>query len=150
MTVTDPSRLFVDSLDMDEADANCDVTAIRSVIASWYCAMQEGGVAELLSLVTPDVIVKAPDSPTIEGKAALEQALSAFFETNSETLDYVVAEVEVHGQLAFARISESATILPRGGAKASSITGIHLTVLRRQPDGDWLIARDISSLIDHA
>ena len=133
---------------MSEADATRDVCAVRTVIDAWYGAMQEGRVAGLLSLVTHDVIVKPPGSPPIEGKNVLKEALSAFLEKNSETVEHEIEEVEVSGQVAFARVSESTTIWPRSGGNASSVNGMHLTILRRQPDGDWLIARDISSLID--
>ncbi len=110
--------------------------------------MEDGNVPELLSLVTPDVIVKAPDLPPILGISALEQGLTTFLEEYSETVDYGVAEVEVSGELAFARTSETATIMSRSGSEASTIKGMHLIILRRQPDGEWLLARDISSLID--
>ena len=125
-----------------------DKLAIRTLFESWYSAMEDGDVATLLSLVTADVIVKAPGAPPIQGSAAFEQALTAFLEEYSETVDYEIAEVEVSGQLAFARISETATIMSKSGSKASTVNGIHLTILRRQPDGEWLLARDISSLID--
>lgn len=125
-----------------------DKLAIRTLFERWYCAMEDGDVAKLLSLVTADVIIKAPGSPPILGISAVEQALTAFLEGHSETVDYEVAEVEVSGQLAFARISESARILSRSGSRAWSVNGMHLTILRRQPDGAWLLARDISSLMD--
>jgi uncharacterized protein (TIGR02246 family) len=132
---------------MDSTDATHDVNAIRSVFESWYRAMEDGDVAELLGLVTNDVIVKAPGSPAVEGQSALEHALSAFFEACCETVVYNVEEVEVCGELAFARVLECATILAKSGADASSMSGMHLTILRRQSDGEWLIARDVSSLL---
>ena len=127
--------------------ANDDL-AIRTLFERWYRAMEDGNVAELLSLVTPDVIVKAPDLPPIQGSSALEQALAAFLDEYSETVDYEIAELEVSGQLAFARISETARIMSRSGSETSTINGIHFTILRRQPNGEWLLARDMSSLID--
>jgi len=132
---------------MDTNSAAHDDRVIRNVIESWYCAMEEGDVAELLSLVTTDVIVKAPGSEPISGKKQLERALNAFLQTHAETVDYEVDEVEKSGQLAFASISERATIQPRSGANTSIVNGLHLTILRRQPDGAWLIARDFSSLV---
>ena len=125
-----------------------DAQAIRRVFESWYRAIQEGDVAGLLALVTPDVIVKGPGTPAILGNNALERALGAFLEAYSERVEYELEEVEVSGDLAFARISESATLLPRSGESPLSVSGMHLTILRRQPDGAWLIARDISSLVD--
>lgn len=127
------------------ADEN---SAILALFERWYRAMEDGSVAELLSLVTHDVIVKAPGSPPILGIRALEQALTGFLEEHSEKVGYEVAEVEVSGELAFARISERTRIRSRAGSDVSTVNGVHLTILKRQPDGEWLIARDVSSLID--
>ncbi len=127
--------------------ANDDL-AIRTLFERWYRAMEDGNVAELLSLVTPDVIIKAPGAPPIQGSSAFGQALAAFLDEYSETVDYEIAELEVSGQLAFARISETARIMSRSGSETSTINGIHFTILRRQPNGAWLLARDMSSLID--
>ncbi len=133
---------------MSTKDTASDVRAIRGLFDAWYRAMQDGDVASLISLVTSDVIVKPPGAPPIVGKDALEQALSGFLDTHSETVDYEIQEVEVCGEMAFARIRECATILPSSGEGAASVHGMHLSILRRQPDGEWRLARDISSLVD--
>ncbi len=133
---------------MDMTDLARHSHAIRIVIDSWYRAMEAGDIAGLMTLVTTDVIVKPPGAPAVAGKGALEDALSGFFETHSESVRYEIEEIEVSDTLAFARISERATIQPRSGDPASSVNGMHLTLLRRQPDGRWLMARDISSLDD--
>ncbi len=132
---------------MDKTNVNRDVLAIRKVFDSWYRAMQDGNVDRLASLVTADVVVKPPDAAPISGRDVLQQALRTFLDTHSETVEYDIQEVEVCGQLAFALISENARILPRRGGDALTVKGLHLTILRRQPGGDWLIARDVSSLV---
>ena len=133
---------------MDKAETTCAVSAIRAVIESWYRAIEEGDADGLVSLVTPDVIVKAPGLPPISGIDSLEQTLTAFLEEYSEKVDYEVSEIEISGELAFASIAESARILQKSGSEAVSVNGMHLAIFRRQPDGRWLLARDISSLID--
>ncbi len=125
-----------------------DSLAIQAFFERWYGALEKGDVARLLSLITPDIVVKPPGSPAILGSGALEQALTAFLGEHSETVDYEVDEIEVSGPIAFARISECANILPKSGAEGFSVSGMHIAILRRQPDGAWLLARDISSLID--
>ncbi|MDJ0906898.1 MAG: SgcJ/EcaC family oxidoreductase [Woeseiaceae bacterium] len=127
-----------------------DTIEIRAFFERWYGALENGDVAELLSLVTPDVIVKPPGAPPIMGIGALREALTAFLDEHSETVDFVVDEIEVSGSLAFARISECANILPKSEPEGFSVDGMHLAILRRQPDGGWLLTRDVSSLIDHA
>ena len=135
---------------MDRTDATGDDCAIRKVFESWYRAMETGDVTGLISLVTRDVIVKPPGSTPIEGEEALKQALSAFLQTHTEAGDYEIEEVGISGRLAFARISESATIQPKSGAETVGVCGMHLTILRREPDGQWLIARNVSSRVTAA
>ncbi len=135
---------------MDRTDATRDELAIRTMFESWYRAMEGGDVDRLTSLVTDDAVVKPPDAAPIVGRDVLGQALGSFLETHSETVNYDILEVEVCGELAFARILESAHITSKSEGSSSTVNGMHLTILRRQPDGEWLIARDISSLIGGA
>ena len=135
---------------MDRTEVTREVYAIRTIFESWYGAMEDGDVDRLISLVTPDVIVKPPGAAPIVGNEALRQALSAFLKEQSESVDFELQEVEVSEHLAFARILESATIRTMPGAESTTVNGMHLTILRRQPDGEWLIARNISSLVDTA
>ena len=135
---------------MDRTEVTPDLGAISTVFESWYRALEDGDVDRLISLVTPDVIVKPPGAAPLVGKDVLAQALSAFLKEHSESVDFEVQEVEISGHLAFARILERATIRIRSGEESSTVNGMHLTILRRQPDGEWLIARNISSLVDTA
>ena len=132
---------------MNNAKAGREIQAIRRLFKAWYDAMERGYVEKLVSLVTTDVVMKPPDSAPILGKAALERALSGFLDANSETVDYDLQEIEVGGNFAFARILESAVIVPEGG-DAFNVKGMHLTILRREPAEGWLIARNICSLIE--
>ena len=108
--------------------------AICKVIESWYRAMEKGDVGGLLTLVTSDVIVKPPDLEPVIGKRALKQALSAFLDTHSETVDFEIEELEISGPLAFSRIAENAAIRSKSGANTEFMSGMHLTILRRQPE----------------
>ena len=60
--------------------STADDLAIRTLFERWYRAIQDGNIAALRSLVTADMIVKAPGSPPILGARALEKALTAFLE----------------------------------------------------------------------
>jgi uncharacterized protein (TIGR02246 family) len=131
---------------VDEMQGKSDEQAIRTLYTSWFGAMERGDVRTLLSLVTPDVIVKIPASPPIVGREALRKSLHAFTEAFTETVKYAVEETAAQGDLAFARVTEQATIRSRTDGSTSSVHGMHLAILKRQPDGAWLIARDISSL----
>jgi uncharacterized protein (TIGR02246 family) len=108
--------------------------------------METGDLEALLGLLTDDVVLKTPSSPPRVGRGAVEEALRAFHADYEETVEYEVDEVEVSGDLAFIRISERATVRPKLGEESFSAEGMHLGILRRQENGRWLIARDVSSL----
>jgi uncharacterized protein (TIGR02246 family) len=110
--------------------------------------MEEGDVPRLLSLLTHDAILKMPSSPALVGKEAVEHALRAFHAECSEAVEHHVDEVEVSGDMAFVRVTEKVIIRSKSGDGELRTEGMHLAILRRQPSGVWLVARDISSL-DH-
>lgn len=120
--------------------------AVRRVFVSWFAAMQAGDVAAALSLVTDHVVMKFADAPALVGKDALGAALAEFYRTVDETVSFVVEEVGMSDDLAYARIAEHTSIQPKGGGQPFTASGAHLAILRRSAAGRWRIARDVISL----
>lgn len=118
---------------------------IQAFYADWFGAMQRGDVAASLELVTDDVLLKSPAAPAVEGKQALTEALTAFHARFAETVRYDIAEIEVAGEWAYALVHEDIVLRPKAGGAETSVSGMHLGVLRRV-DGAWRLARDVSSL----
>ena len=125
-----------------------DQARIRALYEAWFGAMEAGDLEALLGLLTPDAVLKMPGSPALVGQASIGSALRGFHAEMSEEVEFRVEEVEVSGDLAYARVTEKATVVPRAGAGAPGvpIEGMHLAVLRRLPTGEWRVARDVSSL----
>jgi len=120
--------------------------AIRQVYESWFRAMESGDVAGIVSLVTPDVVVEMPGYPPNVGRDALEAALREFHASYSETVQHEVEEIEIHGHLAFVRLSEKITIRSKSDGVPFTVDGTHHANLHRQPGGAWLVARDVASV----
>jgi uncharacterized protein (TIGR02246 family) len=120
---------------MSEADER----AIREVIETWIAATKAGDHAKVLSLMTDDVVFLVPGQKPFgkEAFAAASQGMKGLLFEGKST----VLEIEVHGDVAFARSHIAMTITPPN-AQAVHRSGYTLSVFRKQPSGAWLLARD--------
>ena len=121
-----------------------DERAIRELVARWMAASQAGDTQTVLSLMTDDVVFMVPGREPF-GKqefAAASQAMTgARIEGRSD-----IRELQVLGDLAYLRSYVEVSVTPPGGNSVRR-AGYTLTILRKQPDGRWLLARDANLLI---
>ena len=116
-----------------------DERAIRELVDTWMKASRAGDTETVLSLMSDDVIFMVPGREPF-GKQT--------FATNSRSMDGVklegsadIRELKVIGDWAWLRNFIEITVTPPGGAPVRR-SGFTLTVLRKEPDGRWLLARD--------
>ena len=121
-----------------------DERAIRDLIATWMSASQAGDTDTVLSLMTDDVVFMVPGREPF-GKAAFAAAVAGH-------------EGRAHGgQQRHPRAAGAGRLgLPaqppadRGDAtpagNAIRRAGYTLTILRKEPDGQWRLARDANLL----
>jgi uncharacterized protein (TIGR02246 family) len=116
-----------------------DERAIRELVDTWMKASRAGDTETVLSLMSDDVIFMVPGREPF-GKQA--------FAANSRSMDGVrlegsadIRELKVLGDWAYLRNFIEITITPAGGAPVRR-SGFTLTILRKEPDGRWLLARD--------
>lgn len=120
-----------------------DEKAIRQVVESWSAASKSGDIATVLDLMTDDVIFIIPGQEPF-GKDAFAAASKGMDGTKMEGTSEIV-ELQVLGAWAFIRnhLDITAT-LPDG--KVVRRSGYTLTLLQKQPDGQWRLARDANLL----
>jgi uncharacterized protein (TIGR02246 family) len=116
-----------------------DKRVIRDVIAAWMAASQAGDVAKILSLMTDDAVFMVPGREPF-GKEAFAAASQAMKDARMEG-ESDIRELEVLGDWAYLRAYIKVTMTPPGGTPVRR-AGYTLTILRKQPDGRWLLARD--------
>lgn len=121
-----------------------DERAIRDVIATWLSASAAGDDATVLSLITDDVVFLVAGRPPF-GKAEFAAAQSAL-RTHRIEAQSDVREVEIAGDLAFARTQLAVTITPLAGGQPLRRSGATLSIYRREADGRWRLARDANLL----
>jgi uncharacterized protein (TIGR02246 family) len=118
---------------------NKDEQSIHELVATWMAASKSGDLETVLGLMTDDVIFMVPNRAPF-GKEA--------FAANSRAMSGVeidgtsdIRELCILGDWAYLRNFIRVSIKPPDG-KVIERSGFTLTILQKQPDCRWLLARD--------
>jgi uncharacterized protein (TIGR02246 family) len=116
-----------------------DERAIRNLVDTWMAASKAGDLRTVLSLMADDVIFMVPGQKPFSKEA---------FAAASETMKNVridgrseIQELQILGDWAYLRNYIEIT-MTRDGTPPVQRSGYTLTILRKQGDGRWLLARD--------
>ena len=122
-----------------------DERAIREVVDSWFAATRSGDLATVLGLMTDDVIFMVPGREPF-GKEAFASMSKGMKDVRIEGKTDI-RELRVLGDWAYLRNHITMTVTPAGGPSVRR-SGYTLTILRKEPDGRWRLARDANLLTE--
>ena len=91
---------------------------------------------------TDNGIQMAPDAPAVIGKEQIRAKYESIFPQFIFKMAITNEEIRVAGDWAFSRGNGTFSMTPRAGGETIEIDGKYLTILERQTDGSWKIARD--------
>ena len=123
-----------------------DERAIRDLVQTWMTATKAGDIQTVLSLMTDDVVFMTPGNEPF-GKEVFattaEQMKDALqvLEGTSE-----IRELQVLGDWAYLRGYIEITMTMPDGPTPVHRSGYTLTILHKESDGCWRIARDANLL----
>lgn len=120
-----------------------DERAIRDLVETWMAASKAGDTATVLSLMADDVIFMVPGHEPF-GKEAFAAASAGQSEFRIDGRGEI-RELQVLGDWAWLRSHLDITMIPPVGQPVRR-AGWTLTILRKQPDGRWLLTRDANLL----
>ena len=116
-----------------------DARQIRELVDSWITASKARDLPALIDMMTDDVVFMTPGRPPF-GKAEFaadsERMKGAAIDARAE-----VQEIEVFGPRAYVRNRIQAELTFPGQAPRR-MSGYAMTILRKDADGRWRIARD--------
>lgn len=123
-----------------------DEQQIRDLVATWLRASAAEDLDTVLTLMAEDVVFLLPGQPPMRGRegfAAASRAMRGKFRMEGKS---DIREIVVSGDLAYCwnHLSVTVTPLPAGASKRRS--GYTLTILRKQPAGNWVVVRDANML----
>lgn len=116
-----------------------DEEAIRKLVDDWLAASKAGDLATVLTLMADDVIFMVPGKAPFgkdEFVAGNEKMKDVKIEAQSD-----IQEIKVLGEWAWMRNFLKVTFTPPGGNETVK-SGHILTVLQKDPKGNWVIKRD--------
>ncbi|PAP94858.1 YybH family protein [Mesorhizobium wenxiniae] len=120
-----------------------DERAIRKLVETWMDASRRGDTATVLSLMTDDAIFMVPGREPFDKEifaAAAQEMAGVHVDGTNE-----IVELQLLGDWAFMRGRIDMTATPPNG-KPVRQSGYTLTLLRKEADGEWRLARDANLL----
>ncbi len=122
-----------------------DEQAIKDLIESWLVATSAGDIEHIRESMADDATFLRCGHPPIRGRDAYmaEHAKLNRFEIASQS---EVREIRVVGDWAYAWNKLVINLTPASGGESIKRTGHILSILRKQPDGKWVIHRDANML----
>jgi uncharacterized protein (TIGR02246 family) len=126
-----------------KAQETNDERAIRELVDKWLAASKKGDLGTMLGLLADDVIFMVPNKEPFGKKefaASNEEMKDVHMDIVSD-----IHEIKVLGDWAWMRNHLDVTFAPAKG-EAARHSGYVLTILRKNPNGTWVIARDANLL----
>lgn len=129
--------------DSGTSEMTDDERAIRQVVDTWMAASKSGDLATVLSLMTDDVIFMVPGEEPFgkEAFAAAAKGMGSMQIAGSSE----ILELRVLGDWTFIRNRIEMKVTPPG-ANPIRRSGYALTLLRKEANGKWRLARDANLL----
>ena len=122
-----------------------DEQAIRNLVATWMSASAAGDRDRVLELMADDVVFLVAGRSPIRGKAAFAAAQDALKGMRIEAASDI-QEVRVFGDWAYCWNHLALEVYRPGGGVPAKRAGSVLSILRKLPDGRWVIVRDANML----
>jgi uncharacterized protein (TIGR02246 family) len=117
-----------------------DERAIRDLVDTWMAASKAGDLQTVLSLMADDVMFMVPGREPF-GKAEFAADSEAMKDVRIEgTAD--IREMQIAGDWAWIRNFIDIVVIPLAGGEPMRRSGYTLSILRKEPDGKWRLARD--------
>lgn len=119
-----------------------DEQAIRDLVATWLDASERGDLETVLGLMADDVVFMVPGQEPFGKEGWSKRMKDLRFEGTS-----AIQEIKVLGDWAWMRQHLRVTVMPPN-AKPSVLSGHTMGILRKKPDGKWIVAREADVLTE--
>jgi len=127
------------------ADVEADIQAIKEGYAEWEAGVNAADIDRSLSSIADDVVLIPPNEPAIIGRDAFRSYFQQIFDAFTVQEKYVVEDVKVSGNLAFAHFTYSGIYTLKGNGESFKTEGNGIEIIERQPDGVWKTIYSICS-----
>lgn len=125
------------------ASLAADEAAIAEFNRRYLQAINDGDIDALAALTTEEHVMIGSGRPPLVGHTALVDAMTRVFERFQIDESWTPVETIISGDLAFQRGTYVVDATPKAGGDTTRSTGNFARIFMRQPDGAWLMTRDV-------
>ena len=118
-----------------------EIQDIRSVAIRWTAAVESGDIVQLGRLMTEDIVVIHGNGRLVCGKEAVMNDFARSLQDFSVEQRVESEETIVAGEWAFDRAKVHTTIISRQSGETKQFDSRSVTILRKQSDLGWCVAR---------
>jgi uncharacterized protein (TIGR02246 family) len=122
-----------------------DEQEINEVHSTWIDAVNSGDLVRLRTLMADDVVFINPGRAPF-GRDGFSVGFADAHQRVRIRCISELEEVVVVGEVAYTRSRDALSVTQHAGGEAAQLAGHRITIYRKQPDGRWLLARDIHTL----
>ena len=123
-----------------------DEQAIRELVADWQKAAAAGDLSKLLNLMAEDVVFYVVGQLPMRGREAFAAAFRAAVQRVRIESTARIEEIQIAGNFAHLANHLTVTMTPLQGGASMRRSGYTLTIMRKEPDGRWVLYRDANML----
>jgi uncharacterized protein (TIGR02246 family) len=123
-----------------------DQEAIRELLSAWHRATVTGDLPRLLELMAEDVVFLVAGQAPMRGREAFATAFRMGQEHYRIDYTWEVQEIHVTQNLAYCWCHLVVTVAPLKALPPMRRSGYTLTILRKNPAGNWVVSRDANML----
>lgn len=125
-----------------EKGNKADLIAIKEMMKQFAVTINSGDFEGWISLWTDDGIQLFPGGPARIGKKEIRAGMKPAFDQFILKMEINNQELRASGDLAFARGTYTEALIPKAGGETEKYDGKYLTILEKQTNGSWKVARD--------
>lgn len=118
--------------------------AIEQLFHDWAEAGRRRDAHALAQMVTEDAEFWSQGAAPLQGREAVVDRMTTFFESYEIDQGFERQELVVSGDLAFVRGMERNRVVPRDGGAELEVCQRAFSILFRGPDGLWRFARGMT------
>jgi len=118
-------------------DITADVEAIKDLTEEWNVAFNAADIDRLVSFYTHNAVRIPPNYPALIGKEAIRGWFQQIFDQFTWEGTIIAVDVQVCGDLAFARGTWTGIVAPKAGGESLKPIGNWVTIHQKQLDGSW-------------
>jgi uncharacterized protein (TIGR02246 family) len=124
-----------------------DEQAIRSLFAGWHEATASGELSKLIiGLMAEEVVSLVAGQVPMRGRDTFAAGFQELLKHHRIHSTGEIKDLQTSGDLAYCWAHLSITVTPIHAGSPKRRSGYVLTILRKKPDGAWVIVRDANML----